>query len=205
MSAQDRLALRQYKRSDNKSANNLVKSAVRGTRHSIQVKEMLVSKFLSKNRIEIKDNNAPESRDSELRMQVFVSKEFEKFLIMDSFTQKNLQIFERELKNKLIEYFKNDKNISIKQIASSITHRSKDVNKDPTQRSLRTIDRNSKTVTNGDYGCKLPEILPSNSHGRYNLDGSDNSQFLKHSIHKKTSSTKFQNYPRGKQAGLLTN
>lgn len=65
---------------------------------------MLVSRFLSKISLGAKDANSIQTRDSELKIQSLVSKEFEKFLAYGQFTQKSLELFEKDLKSRLKDY-----------------------------------------------------------------------------------------------------
>lgn len=77
---------------------------------------MLVSKFIQKNGfdtgrglVDIK-TNAPVSLDytKSMRIQAIINKEFDRFIEQQSFTQKNLQQFEVELKGKLCDILKSE-------------------------------------------------------------------------------------------------
>ena len=84
---------------------------------------MLVAKFLSKITIAVKDQAAIQVRDVELKMQSNVSKEFEKFLASGQFTQKNLEIFEKGLKERLRDYCEKELNVVIKNSSNATSHR----------------------------------------------------------------------------------
>lgn len=84
---------------------------------------MLVSKFLSKISISVKDPNETQVRDTELRLQSNVSKEFEKFLASGQFTQKNLEIFEKGLKERLRDFCDKELNMVIKNVSNAASHR----------------------------------------------------------------------------------
>ena len=122
MSAQDKLGLRQYRRTETRSQSG-VKSTVRNNRPSTQIKEMLVAKFLSKISIGVKDPNTTAVRDAELKLQSTVSKEFEKFLTSGQFTQKNLELFEAGLRTRMNDYCEKDLNVVLKSIPNAASHR----------------------------------------------------------------------------------
>ena len=190
MSAQDKLGLRQYRRTDNRSSNSTVKSSVRNHRPSTQIKDMLVAKFLSRVSIGIKDPAVSQAKDAELKLQANVSKEFEKFLASGQFTQKNLEIFEKDLKVRLKDFCERELNVTIKNVNNAASHRV--LASQGATNHHYGLDQNNKTdVSQNNYGVKLPAI---SGQGRYSIDITDKSQFLKHSIHKKTSSTKQSNY-----------
>lgn len=56
-------------------------------------------------------------------MQSNVSKEFEKFLASGQFTQKNLEMFEKGLKDRLRDFCENDLNVVIKNASNATSHR----------------------------------------------------------------------------------
>lgn len=69
MSAIDQLNLRKYNRADGpRSQSSAVKSAVRNQRPNAQIREMLVSRFLSKVTLGVKDSNTTQTRDAELKL-----------------------------------------------------------------------------------------------------------------------------------------
>lgn len=87
MSAIEQLNLRKYNRPEgSRSQSSAVKSTVRISRPNAQIREMLVSRFLSKISLAAKDANSIQTRDAELKLQSLVSKEFEKFLAYGQFT-----------------------------------------------------------------------------------------------------------------------
>ena len=69
---------------------------------------MLVQKFISKNQLEtgnglLNNDGSAVSEHKLVRVQVIINKEFDRFIDQQTFTQKNLVLFEIELKNKLKE------------------------------------------------------------------------------------------------------
>ena len=73
---------------------------------------MLVNKFLQKNKLVQHDGqtplNAQELMQKELRLEALVTKEFDRFIEKQTFTQKNLLVFEFDLKAKIDGILKND-------------------------------------------------------------------------------------------------
>ena len=72
---------------------------------------MLVGKFLSKNRlqpIEGKSIGNTELLQKEMKLEAIVTKEFDRFIDKQTFTQKNLFVFEIDLKNKIDDILRNE-------------------------------------------------------------------------------------------------
>ena len=72
---------------------------------------MLVAKFLQKNRLDILGPPNTETRETEIRIQAIVIREFERFIQEQTFTQKKLKAFEIDLKRKIDEILKCNGNI----------------------------------------------------------------------------------------------
>lgn len=73
---------------------------------------MLVGKFLQKNKLAHLEGQVPlssqEIMQKELRLEALVTKEFDKFIEKQTFTQKNLLVFEFDLKAKLDNILKSE-------------------------------------------------------------------------------------------------
>ena len=82
--------------------------AQKNNRHKGYLKDILVQKFIQKNQLEtghgLKNHDGtPVSEHKLVRVQVIINKEFDRFIEQQTFTQKNLVLFEIDLKNKLKE------------------------------------------------------------------------------------------------------
>lgn len=193
MSAIDQLNLRKYNRADGpRSQSSAVKSAVRNQRPNAQIREMLVSRFLSKVTLGVKDSNTTQTRDAELKLQSLVSKEFEKFLAYGQFTQKSLEIFEKDLKARLRDYCDKELHVQLKQISTAASHR---MLNPESRHDFR--EKNSKTVK-GEPSIKLPHINANldknNNRKSIDVTAGDKGSYLRHAIHKKNASQRVMNY-----------
>jgi hypothetical protein len=70
----------------------------------------LVTKFIQKNNLESgigfqNKDGSPVNENKLIRLQVIINKEFDRFIEQQTFTQKNLVLFEIDLKSKLTEIF----------------------------------------------------------------------------------------------------
>ena len=87
----------------------------------------MVQKFIQKNQLEtghgLKNHDgSPVSEHKLVRVQVIINKEFDRFIDQQAFTQKNLVVFEIDLKNKLKELLKKE-GISIVSLTGNKTSR----------------------------------------------------------------------------------
>ena len=85
MSTYEVMGLRKYSRPEAQNGSNKSQTRPRG-----YLKDMLVSKFLTKHKIEIMGPINNQTRDLELKIQALVIREFDKFMNTDSFNQKIL-------------------------------------------------------------------------------------------------------------------
>jgi len=107
------LGLRQYNK---ERTNSTVNISTRSTRHSAYIKDMLVAKFLARHQVQYNGSSVKDGKDISIRLQMLVTKEFEKFMDTNKFDQKHLDSFERELKAKMLKAFADNPNISIKEV-----------------------------------------------------------------------------------------
>lgn len=122
MSTFEAMGLRKYSRPE--PSNPQSKS---NSRHHAYLKDMLISKFLSKNRLEILGPANNSTREIELKVQALVIKEFEKFMKMEQFNQKNLLQFERDLKKKIKDFLSDHSNIKLRETTAAMTHRRREI------------------------------------------------------------------------------
>ena len=89
---------------------------LKNQRHKGYLKDMLVSKFIQRNGLDtgrglfdMKTNETVAlDYQKSMRIQSIINKEFDRFIDQQSFTQKNLQKFEGELKAKLCDILKSE-------------------------------------------------------------------------------------------------
>lgn len=84
---------------------------------------MLVSKFLSKHKLEIQGPHTPETKQLEHRIQLLITREFEKFMKGDKFNQKNLHAFEKVLLSQIREEAGNVVSIRVREATAPMTQR----------------------------------------------------------------------------------
>lgn len=124
MSTYEVIGLRKYSRPDQAQKSQDSKSQ---NRHRGFLKDMLVQKFLSKHKLEIIGGANKATRDTEIKIQSLVVREFEKFMSNENFNQKSLTIFERQLLQKIKECLGDNPQVKIREQTAPLTQRKHEI------------------------------------------------------------------------------
>lgn len=98
MATFEALGLRKYSKPNR---NSEAVSAKGNNRQRGYLKEMLIQKFMTKNKLEIMGPANHSTREKEMAVQRTVLDEFDKFMKQSNFSQKNLMEFEKDLVQKI--------------------------------------------------------------------------------------------------------
>ncbi len=131
------------------------------SRHRGYLKDMLVSKFLAKHKLEIMGPTNNATREIEFKIQQLVVKEFEKFMKAGAFNQKNLLIFEKGLINLIKENIGDNASVKIREQTAPMTHRREIKTNGGLEGGFDQYVRNSTSVT-GSKGAHIVEGLNQN-------------------------------------------
>lgn len=124
MSTFEVMGLRKYSRPDNTSKSVTTQAQSRGRGY---LKDMLVSRFLTRHKLEISGpaNNA--TRELEVRVQTLVIREFEKFMKTESFNQRSLVAFEKKLLATIKETLGDNSLVRIREQTAPLTQRRQEI------------------------------------------------------------------------------
>jgi hypothetical protein len=84
---------------------------------------MLVSRFLTRHKLEIQGPANAASRELEVRIQTSVIREFEKFMKTETFNQKSLIVFEKKLLAVIKDQLGDSNLIRIREQTAPLTQR----------------------------------------------------------------------------------